>query len=332
MLGMVLRSVSSPESAPPRRPLTPMMVFTGFLLFGLFNGVSHGADIQNAVTGDSAHPVHPVLYIVATNLFNRRQQYLRLYGLVMVAVFVNSIVAINGTGCRRRRKTPRKPGRPRCDPADEPHVRVHRRIVDLRVPVADRRVVLPIAAPVVIVYLISERRAAFVACSAPHRDLHRPVLDEPPYILAGRTGGAPRGCAYTGAFWNSAGSLGFPAQAVKTVIAPDQLNQKDESSDAYREAEKTDIIATIRSSQFLGIGFGQKFLPTHPAPGHHHVRTGRIHAAQLGALGMDKDGHRRVRGTCSSSSAPRCGLARDRCCVPRDPMTPSSCSPRWPSS
>ena len=53
------------------------------------------------------------------------------------------------------------------------------------------------------------------------------------------------GGAYTAAFWNSTGSIGFAAQAIKTVIAPGQLSAQDLSSDLYRQIEAYDISPRI---------------------------------------------------------------------------------------
>jgi O-antigen ligase len=74
------------------------------------------------------------------------------------------------------------------------------------------------------------------------------------------------GGLYTAAFWNSTGSIGFAAQAVKTVIAPGQLSQEDQASDFYRQIEAYDIWFTIRSNELLGIGFGQQFYRPVPLP------------------------------------------------------------------
>ncbi len=74
------------------------------------------------------------------------------------------------------------------------------------------------------------------------------------------------GGLYTAAFWNSTGSIGFAAQAIKTVIAPGQLSAEDQSSDLYRQIEAYDLWATIRSNELFGVGFGQKFLRPVPLP------------------------------------------------------------------
>jgi O-antigen ligase len=64
---------------------------------------------------------------------------------------------------------------------------------------------------------------------------------------------------YVGAFWNNESLAGFPAQAIKTVISPSQVDQKDQSSDGYRTVENLDIHATIQAKPLTGLGFGQKF-------------------------------------------------------------------------
>jgi len=67
-------------------------------------------------------------------------------------------------------------------------------------------------------------------------------------------------CAgYTAAFWNTTTGAGFPAQAIKTVVAPNQVSEADQSSDIYRQRENIDTNFTIRASPILGIGFGKKF-------------------------------------------------------------------------
>ena len=64
---------------------------------------------------------------------------------------------------------------------------------------------------------------------------------------------------YVGAFWNSTGSAGFPAQTIKTIIAPGSAATDDVNSDLYRMAETYNLVYTIRSTPLLGLGFGQPF-------------------------------------------------------------------------
>jgi O-antigen ligase len=68
------------------------------------------------------------------------------------------------------------------------------------------------------------------------------------------------GTAYTAAFWNTTDGIGFGAQAIKGVIAPEQQSLEDQSSDLYRLVEAYDVWYTIRSNELFGVGFGQQFL------------------------------------------------------------------------
>jgi O-antigen ligase len=72
--------------------------------------------------------------------------------------------------------------------------------------------------------------------------------------------------AYLGAFWHSSGSLGFPAQALKTVISPGSLSERDRGSDLYRQIENYDLSFTIRQAPVTGLGFGHPFSQPLPLP------------------------------------------------------------------
>ena len=121
--------------------------------------------------------------------------------------------------------------------------------------------------PVLLTYLAAERRAALVALlvglalMAFMLYLHRrrafwivmPIV-------------AVVGVVYLAAFWNSSGALGLPARAVKSVIAPKQVDPRDESSNQYRVLENINVLYTIQQSPLTGIGFGQKFKIIVPMP------------------------------------------------------------------
>ena len=53
---------------------------------------------------------------------------------------------------------------------------------------------------------------------------------------------------------------------MKSVVAPDQLANEDQSLDLYRVVEIADINFTIRQNPLLGVGFGQPFLRPYPLP------------------------------------------------------------------
>ncbi len=68
---------------------------------------------------------------------------------------------------------------------------------------------------------------------------------------------------YMPLYWNDTSLLGQPARAVQSLISP---NFRDAASNAYRDAEKVDIRATLDSDQLLGVGFGKEFLFVVPLP------------------------------------------------------------------
>lgn len=117
------------------------------------------------------------------------------------------------------------------------------------------------------VYLLSQRRVAFVALVIAvilfsivlfWRQRRTFWMIVPLMAIVG--------AAYVGAMWNSNSPIGFPAQAVKTVLAPDDLSAKDQSSDLYRLVENYNLRQTIRSAPVTGVGFGQPFLRPIPLP------------------------------------------------------------------
>ncbi len=62
---------------------------------------------------------------------------------------------------------------------------------------------------------------------------------------------------YLAAYWNSDyGAVSQPARAVRSQFDP---NERDLSSNLYREIERYNVIQTIRSTPVLGVGFGQPF-------------------------------------------------------------------------
>jgi hypothetical protein len=61
---------------------------------------------------------------------------------------------------------------------------------------------------------------------------------------------------YLALFWHNQSIWGQPARAISSIIAP---GQRDAASNSYRTLEKLDIILNIKSSPFLGLGFGKQF-------------------------------------------------------------------------
>jgi hypothetical protein len=61
------------------------------------------------------------------------------------------------------------------------------------------------------------------------------------------------GCLYVPAFWNSTGTIGQPARAIASIVAPDQ---RDLQSNQYRQQEDANLELNIKHSTPFGVGFG----------------------------------------------------------------------------
>jgi O-antigen ligase len=82
--------------------------------------------------------------------------------------------------------------------------------------------------------------------------LHRPLMVIVVVTLLGISG-----TVYLAAYWNAEyGALAQPARAIRSQIDP---SPRDESSDTYRDAERYNLIATIRGNRIFGVGFGNEF-------------------------------------------------------------------------
>jgi O-antigen ligase len=245
------------------RLLTPILVFTGFVLFGILYGAVTGGNRWFAVWEFRPLLYLPIVYILVTNLFTTRRQYVRLLLVMLVALVAHSLLALDKyfglSGAEREG----------LESLVEHGSAVQFGMVLLAVLAAWMlprsptwmRVVLPVlAVPVAWAWVVSERRAAAIGLAvalilvAAVLGLVKPkrLLIIAPILLVLIVG-------YLGAFWRSEEPIGFPAQAIKSVIAPGDTSEKDRSSDVYRAIENYDIMYTIKSKPITGLGFGHAF-------------------------------------------------------------------------
>jgi hypothetical protein len=68
---------------------------------------------------------------------------------------------------------------------------------------------------------------------------------------------------YLPLFWNNTGFLGQPARAVRSMYSPDE---RDASSNQYRDLEEINVRETIKADPILGVGFGREFTFYVPLP------------------------------------------------------------------
>lgn len=121
--------------------------------------------------------------------------------------------------------------------------------------------------PITIVYLDAQRRSAIVALVV-GLIVFMGILflrERKKFLVVGPLLGVVL-VVYLAAFWNVQGNAGFPAQAIKTVVAPEDSSESDQSSDLYRLLENLNLNATVRANPVLGQGFGRPFLQPYQLP------------------------------------------------------------------
>jgi hypothetical protein len=214
----------------------------------------------------------PVVYILATNLFRSARQYVVLYSVLMFAIFGNTLAALYNyyfvMTAERRSFVESYVSRGATIPMNSMLIFILGAWM-YRSRSQVWRYLLPLfAVPTFYMYILSQRRAAIVALVGgliifflvmfwTHRRAFWYVV--PLFVVAASL--------YTAAFWNAADStIGFPAQAIKTVLKPDDVSARNQASDLYRIAEKADVLATIKSNPLRGVGFGHPFLRPVPLP------------------------------------------------------------------
>jgi hypothetical protein len=242
----------------------PLLLFSIFLAFGLFWGLSRGGDFRAAMFEFRSLLYISLTYWLATTYCETDKHRRMLIISAVIAVFIQSVLSIDfllGLPPDQREA---------LDSLTEHGSAIGMNLVLLftltsltyrRISVLQRFLLVVASIPVVWVMIVSQRRAGFITLLAGcvllaltlfwrQRATFWKVVPACTIIAIG----------YVGAFWNSDSSIGFGAQAVKGVIAPEQLSQADQASDIYRIIENIDVHATVRSAPITGIGFGQPFL------------------------------------------------------------------------
>jgi hypothetical protein len=250
------------------RAIAPVAAFTGFVMFGLVRGIGSGGDLRIALFEARAMLVLGPVYVLMVSVCRRPAHYRGLLVTALVGIWLNSVLSLVHVLAT--------PSSQRLTPeALIEHgsaLRMNLIILALIAAMlfrgigASTRIVLAIGSiPVFWIYFLSQRRAAFIAlgvASVPlfatlawrQRRTFRIVVPIVVLVMVG----------FVGAFWNSTSSVSFPAQAVKSVIAPGEVSDRNESSDLYRTIETADLNFTIRQTKLLGLGFGHAFYRPFP--------------------------------------------------------------------
>jgi hypothetical protein len=239
----------------------PAIAFAMCMVFGLVYGLVTGGDANIALWEVRPIFLLPIILVLTSNLLAKPNHVIQLMWVVFVALFIEGLVGsyaylvILGGNLHG------------IEAITEHSAAIHMNTLFTFVIAAylyraspAHRILIPLMAPVVLLeYLATQRRAAylslgiaiafiFVLMYFQYRRLFWTIV---PVLLILVT-------AYLGAFWNAGGALAMPANAVKSIIAPDE-GGKDYQSNLYRVLENRNVVHTIRTSPLTGVGFGQKF-------------------------------------------------------------------------
>ncbi len=245
-----------------------VLAFGFFVLVGLFYGAGKGGDSHIALF--EFRPFFPFIavYFLSVAVCRSRAEFRWLLWTVLAAIEVNAFLGLI-----------RVAGLSAADLKLTETIADHGAVLRMNVLFAlliaswlirgisttQRVVTTVMSLPVIVVYIVAERRAAIIALVVSlglfsivlfwrQRRTFMKIVPAVAVIMV----------LYVGAFWNSQSGAGFPAQALKSVISPTQVTQRNQSSDIYRTYENYDLNFTIRSNKVLGIGLGQAFY--RPAP------------------------------------------------------------------
>lgn len=262
-LSWIGRGIMRREIYLYRGPLfIPVIIFTGFISFGLLNGVLTGGNLSIALW-----QVRPLFYLVAmlvlvSNLLTSRRHINILMWMAVVALIIEAFVGLYKVAFVLQ-----------FDLGEVARIAEHsssihaNSILILLIAVwvyrgsyLKRLVLLPILPVLLISYLANQRRAAFLSLAIVlivvaivlYREQRLAFwLTVPLCVLIGTV--------YLGAFWNASGVLALPASAVKSVIAEDDTAAADRSSNEYRDIENFNLHFTIQRHPLFGTGFGKSF-------------------------------------------------------------------------
>ena len=248
----------------------PAAILTAFVLFGLVHGLGKGGNLNVALWEARAIFYLPAMLILVSNLFQQREHFTHLFWFAAVALFVEGWFGV------RYYLVEIEMDLSRVESITEHSAAIHINTMFVMAAAvwlyrgcsARWRLVLPLLLlPMVITYVATQRRAAFLTLGVAlalmgiillkeNRRLFALIL--PPILLFV--------ALYFAAFWNGSGALAKPVQSVKSVIAEDEANADDQASNAYRKIENLNLEFTIRQEPLLGLGFGQKFYMLYPLP------------------------------------------------------------------
>lgn len=250
--------------------LRPLLVFMGFVALGFLRGVASNGDLRAALYEVRALPYILMMFVIVVNECSEREHLRAAIWSVLAGVTVQAALTIEHFS----RLTPSELGN--VDALTEhPAVVAQMLMIVMLVSLTLfaprtgwlRLATLCAAVPTTFVFVTAERRSGIAALAAGallvavsllwhRRRLFFLVVPALSLVLV----------VYVAAFWNAHGPAAFPAQAVKTVVAPNAASADNLNSDLYRILETYNLVYTIRALPLQGLGFGQLFFRPLPLP------------------------------------------------------------------
>ena len=270
VVALILRRIATRQRLVTGPLWRPLIAFTVFVIVGFLYGLGRGGDLRIAVFEGRALFYIPALHLLVSNTCRTPQQYRRVLWTAAIAVFGQSLMSLYHYAqlSAQARHDLQSLGEHGSAVGFDLVIVLLISVALFKGSAARAKIGLVLmSVPVAWAYLVAQRRSAviglfiaLVLISAVlvwrRRVLFWIVVPVATLLIT----------LYVGAFWKSETNLGFPAQAVKSVVAPGSVSKRDVSSDLYRKIENFDLNYTIRHNKVLGIGFGQPFYQPVPLP------------------------------------------------------------------
>ncbi len=247
----------------------PAAIFIIFITIGLVYGIAKNSNLTIALW--EVRPIYHMfaMIILSSSLFTRKEHFRNLFVWTTLAIAIEGLIGtlfvfqnLDGQLSAVEAIT------------DHP-ASIHMNTVFVlflaawlyRTMPLKRLGILTILPVVVVTYIADQRRAAFVSLSVAifllaillyfeNRRLFFVLL---PIVSVSAI-------LYMGVFWNSNSSLAFPVRALKSVVAPNSVSERDQSSTYYRAVENINSSFTIHQRPLTGVGFGNPFYVVIPLP------------------------------------------------------------------
>jgi hypothetical protein len=267
----MFRNVQTTGRPFTRTPLIlPLAAFSALTVLGFVRGLAMGGDPRAAIYEVRALVILPLIYLLVVNVCRSRRDYRLLMWTSVAAMTFHSVLSLDyffGLPAATRQELESLYEHGAALGGNLVFLMLFTSLAYRGVRWRVRLSLLAASIPLLWAYFVAERRSAIVALAAAfvlwgvmvfwrQRRTFWKVVPVVTIIAIG----------YTGAFWTSQSTAGFPAQAIRAAIAPDEGSEKDQSSNLYRELENLNLAETVRASPVLGIGFGQPFLRPFPLP------------------------------------------------------------------